>query len=196
MENKVPKIAYITKLGKMYQGLAEEVLLSQQLKKYQGKVQLIFTSPPFPLNRKKKYGNIKGDPYINWIANFAPLFRKFLKKNGSIVIEMGNAWEPGEPVMSTLALRSMLEFLDRGNLNLCQQFILYNPARLPTPAQWVTIERVRVKDAFTHFWWMAPSANPKANNRRVLTAYSDSMKRLLSSKKYNAGRRPSEHLIG
>ena len=116
MENKVPKIAYITKLGKMYQGLAEEVLLSQKLKKYQGKVQLIFTSPPFPLNRKKKYGNIKGDPYINWIANFARLFRKFLKKNGSIVIEMGNAWEPGEPVMSTLALRSLLEFLDRGNL--------------------------------------------------------------------------------
>lgn len=196
MKNKPPKIAYKTKFGKMYRGLAEEVLSSPQLKKYEGKVQLIFTSPPFPLNRKKKYGNIKGDPYINWLANFSLLFRKFLKKNGSIVIEMGNAWDPGEPVMSTLALRSLIEFHDRGNLNLCQQFVVYNPARLPSPAQWVTIERIRVKDAFTHFWWMSPSTNPKANNRRVLTAYSESMKRLLASKKYNSGKRPSEHTIG
>ena len=43
---------------------------------------------------------------------------------------------------------------------------------------------------------MAPSARPRANNRRVLKEYSKSMLKLLSSKKYNAGKRPSEHNIG
>jgi site-specific DNA-methyltransferase (cytosine-N4-specific) len=98
--------------------------------------------------------------------------------------------------MSTLALRALLAFLDRGSLSLCQQFICYNPARLPTPAQWVNVERIRVKDAFTHVWWMSPTDRPKADNRGVLQPYSPSMVKLLASRKYNAGARPSEHHIG
>jgi hypothetical protein len=33
-----------------------------------------------------------------------------------------------------------------------------------------------------------PSDRPKADNRRVLTKYSKSMRRLLASKNYNPGR--------
>lgn len=43
---------------------------------------------------------------------------------------------------------------------------------------------------------MAPSENPYADNRQVLKPYSDSMLRLLRSRKYNSGPRPSEHHIG
>ena len=124
------------------------------------------------------------------------LLRDFLTEDGSIVMEVGNAWQKGAPVMSTLALRSLLAFQEKTNLHLCQQFICHNPARLPGPAQWVTVERVRVKDAFTHVWWMSPSMRPKADNRKVLKEYSKSMLQLLKSKKYNAGKRPSEHSIG
>ncbi|HWQ00336.1 MAG TPA: site-specific DNA-methyltransferase [Vicinamibacterales bacterium] len=180
----------------MYRGFAEDVLRSRVARKYRGKVQLILTSPPFPLNRKKKYGNRQGREYVEWLAAFAPLFREFLAPLGSIVIEMGNAWEPGQPVMSTLSLEALLAFLKAGDLKLCQQFICYNPARLPTPAQWVSIDRIRVKDSYTYVWWMAPTARPKANNRRVLKPYSLSMLRLLRTRKYNGGRRPSEHHIG
>jgi len=180
----------------MYQGNAENALTSLTFAKYKGKVQLILTSPPFPLNRKKKYGNLQGEAYIHWLANFAQTFRKLLKKDGSIVLELGNAWEPGKPIMSPLALRSLLAFLEAGQFNLCQQFIVYNPARLPSPAQWVNVERIRVKDSFTFVWWMSPNERPKADNRRILKPYSDSMLRLLKTKKYNAGSRPSEHHIG
>jgi len=159
-------------------------------------VQLIFTSPPFPLNRKKRYGNEIGAEYIEWLADFAPIFREYLKDNGSIVMEVGNAWEPGNPVMSTLALEALLEFMRRGELHLCQQFICYNPARLPSPAQWVNVKRIRVKDAYTHVWWMSPTPNPMADNRRVLKEYSSSMQKLLKSQRYNAGTRPSQHTIG
>jgi DNA modification methylase len=79
---------------------------------------------------------------------------------------------------------------------LCQQFIWHNPARLPSPAQWVNIERIRVKDSFTHIWWMAKTEKPKANNRHVLKRYSQAMLDLLERGEYNAGTRPSEHQIG
>jgi site-specific DNA-methyltransferase (cytosine-N4-specific) len=109
---------------------------------------------------------------------------------------MGNAWEPGLPVMSTLAMETLLAFKTAANLHLCQEFIWFNNAKLPTPAQWVTVNRYRVKDAFTRLWWMSPNAYPKADARRVLSPYSGSMRSLLRTGKYNSGRRPSEHVIG
>jgi site-specific DNA-methyltransferase (cytosine-N4-specific) len=188
--------AYHTAQGQMFKGRAEEILTSQHLEEYAGKVQLIFTSPPFPLNRKKRYGNKTGAEYVLWLARMAPLFTRMLAPNGSIVIEMGNAWEAGRPVMSMLALRALLAFMKRGRLNMCQQFICDNPARLPGPVQWVNRERIRVKDSFTHVWWMSPVERPKADNRRVLKPYSKAMKKLLIDQNYNAGRRPSQWLIG
>ena len=165
-------------------------------KRLKGQVQLVFTSPPFPLNRKKRYGNRQGQQYLRWLAGFGPLLADFLTADGSIVIEMGNAWEPGRPTMSTLAIESLLAFKEGANLHLCQEFIWHNPARLPSPIQWVNIDRIRVKDSFTRLWWLSPTSCPKANNRAVLVEYSDSMKKLLRQKRYSSGRRPSQHDIG
>ena len=190
------KPAYRTNRGVMYQGDCEEVLKRYPVTRQSGKVQLVLTSPPFPLNRKKKYGNLTGEEYLNWLKNLAPLFRNYLSSDGSIVLELGNAWEAGNPVMSTLPLKALMAFMEAAEMNLCQEFICYNPARLPTPAQWVTVERIRVKDAFTRVWWMSPIKRPKANNRNVLTEYSKSMQDLLRKGTYNPGPRPSGHHIG
>ena len=192
----VPSVAYRTQFGSMIQGKAEEAIKSDLFEEYAGKIQLIFTSPPFPLNNKKRYGNLRGEEYVTWFKAMAPLLVSLLTPDGSIVIELGNSWESGKPVMSTLALRSLLEFQEAQNLHLCQTFIGHNPARLPSPAAWVTVERIRAKDSYTNIWWMSPSERPKADNRNVLTPYSKSMKRLLERQSYNAGERPSEHKIG
>lgn len=190
------KVAYKTDRGIFYHGKVEKVLTSIEFDIYKNKVNLIFTSPPFPLNRKKKYGNLQGHKYIDWLAGLALLFKDYLTNDGSIVIELGNSWELGKPVMSTLALKAFLAFLEKGAYCLCQQFVWYNTAKLPSPVQWVNIERIRVKDSFTHLWWMSKTPYPKADNRRILEEYSRSMKNLLKSKKYNSGKRPSEHVIG
>ena len=189
-------IAYRTVYGRMMHGLSDEFLRSEALKGLEGKVNLVFTSPPFPLNRKKRYGNKKGDEYMEWLSSYGPLLKKMLTPDGSIVMEVGNAWEQGSPVMSTLPIRSLLRFQEDNDLFLCQEFVWQNPAKLPTPAQWVNVERMRVKDSFTKVWWMSASPKPKADNRQVLLEYSKSMKDLLKSGKYNAGKRPSEHKIG
>lgn len=191
-----PQVAFTTRLGKSFHSSIETFLESEYATELKGSVNLAFTSPPFPLNRKKKYGNKVGDDYLEWVESFAEGFTDLLTEDGSLVMEVGNSWEAGEPVMSTLALRALLALLDKADLYLCQQFVVHNPARLPSPAQWVTIDRVRVKDSFTHVWWMSPTPRPKADNRKVLVEYSDSMKKLLRRKTYNAGTRPSEHVIG
>lgn len=189
-------VAYQTAYGRMLHGLSDEFLKSGTLERFEGKVNLVFTSPPFPLNRKKRYGNRTGDEYIEWLSAYGPLLKKMLTPDGSIVMEVGNSWEQGSPVMSTLPIRSLLRFQEDNDLYLCQEFVWQNPAKLPSPAQWVNVERVRVKDSFTRIWWMSASPKPKADNRRVLQEYSKSMKDLLKSGKYNAGKRPSEHNIG
>ena len=188
-------VAYSTQYGCMLHGTAEAILSSASLVALNGTVNLILTSPPFPLNTKKRYGNLTGEAYVDWLSAFAPRFRDLLADDGSLVIELGNAWERGSPVMSTLALRALLTLQTAGDFHLCQEIIWHNPARLPTPAQWVTIQRVRLKDSFTRFWWLSSTPRPKADNRRVLTPYGPHMRKLLARQSYNAGRRPSEHDI-
>lgn len=186
---------YRTPNGRMLVGRIEDALDSAALKRVRGNVNLIFTSPPFPLVRKKRYGNETGKQYLRWLESLAPRLCDLLAPNGSIVIEIGNSWEPGVPVMSTLGLEALLAFKRAGKLHLCQHVICHNPARLPSPAQWVNVKRERLKDSFTHVWWMSRRQHPKADNRRVLLPYSDHMKGLLKSQKYNAGVRPSGHVI-
>jgi site-specific DNA-methyltransferase (cytosine-N4-specific) len=193
---KKPKRIYRVKRGQVILGHCEDVLLDSRFRrKYLGKVQLIFTSPPFPLNLKKKYGNYQGEAYLKWLRKFGPLFAEYLKPNGSVVMEIGNAWEKGSPTQSILPYQAFLAFLQSGGFKLCQEITYYNPAKLPTPAQWVTIERIRLKDATSKVWWMAKHARPKASNRKVLKPYSEAMLKLLKRGSYNSGRRPSEHQI-
>jgi DNA modification methylase len=198
MAQRLPQdfdVAYRTRHGLAVHGSSDDLLKSRFARNLKGRVQLVFTSPPFPLNRKKAYDNKNGDEYKTWLKDYGILLRDLLTPNGSIVIEMGNAWEEGLPVMSTLALEALLAFKNAAGLYLCQEFVWYNPAKLPTPAQWVNVDRVRVKDSFTRLWWLSPTPHPKANNRSVLVPYSPAMRKLLRTGKYNAGIRPSEHVI-
>jgi DNA modification methylase len=186
-----------TEFGEYFIGDATKLLEYDNVTKNLGKVQLILTSPPFPLNNKKKYGNLTGNEYKSWFSSLAPVFSKLLKNDGSIVIELGNAWVAGRPIQSLLNIEAILEFLKNSDtdLRLCQQFICYNPARLPSPAQWVTIKKCRVTDSYTTIWWLSKNDFPKANTNNILRPYSRSMRQLLKRKKYNAGKRPSEHII-
>lgn len=162
---------------------------------YTNSIQLVFTSPPFPLNRAKKYGNLTGNEYKDWLCKVGKQLVPLLTNSGSIVIEIGNAWNPNEPTFSTLPIETLMEFKQKCGLYLCQEFIYYNPSRLPGPIEWVNKKRIRVKDSFTRLWWMSTSPNPFADNKAVLSQYSKQMEKLLKKGVYNSGKRPSEHVI-
>jgi DNA modification methylase len=186
---------FSTQNGSAFNCSIEAFLDSKESQDLEGKVQLIFTSPPFPLVSPKKYGNKVGDDYLNWMANLAPRLGKLLKPNGSLVVEIGNAWNRGEPTMSTLPIKTLMAIADSAGMHICQQMVWHNTAKLPGPATWVNIKRERITDSFTHIWWYSPSLHPKANNKRVLQPYKDGMLKLLEGQKFNSGVRASGHTI-
>ena len=79
--------------------------------------------------------------------------------------------------------------------HLAQDFYWFNPARLPTPAAWVTVRRLRAKDSINYVWWLSKTADPKADNSNVVREYTQGMKRLIETGTYNRGRRPSGHVV-
>jgi len=189
--------AHATEHGVYVIGDSLKLLSSEAYEFLHGKVDLIMTSPPFPLNKKKSYGNLQGEAYLEWFAQMGPIFTRLLSDTGSVVIELGNSWEPGRPVQSLLHLEALMSLVKQpgSELRLIQQCINHNPSRLPSPAQWVTVERCRLVDSFTHVWWLAKTDTPNADNRRVLRPYSRAMKNLLKRGAYNSGKRPSNHSV-
>lgn len=157
-------------------------------------VDLIMTSPPFGLVRKKDYGNEDADRYVDWFRPFAEGMRRVLKKQGSLVIDIGGAWKPGMPTRSLYHFELLIALCRDYGFHLCQEHYWWNPSKLPTPAEWVNVRRVRVKDAVNCIWWLSRSPWPRASNKRVLSPYSDAMKSLLKNG-YTPKLRPSGHDI-
>lgn len=182
---------YKTKMGQAYCGDALDVLKDIP----PNSVDLVITSPPFALRRKKSYGNVSPEEYVDWFWPFAKAISRVLKPRGSFVLDIGGSWNRGEPTRTLYHFELLLRLCKpRGPFHLAQEFYWYNPAKMPSPAQWVTVKRIRVKDAVNPIWWLAKSGKPKASNRRVLKPYTMSMERLLA-KGYNEGPRPSGHVV-
>jgi DNA modification methylase len=192
-KSKFPKLglepAYTTPLGRAYHADALHVL--QQLP--DNSISLIVTSPPFALIRQKAYGNVTAESYIDWFWPFAVEIHRVLTADGSFVLEIGGAWNSGSPTRSLYQYELVIRLCQM--FHLAQDFYWFNPSRLPTPAEWVTIKRTRVKDAVNPIWWLSKSEHPRADNRQVLRPYSKSMRRLLRDG-YDVAMRPSQHEIG
>lgn len=186
---------YSTRNGAAYKGDALDLLKQVET----ASVDLICTSPPFALLRQKQYGNVSSHEYVQWFLKFAREYKRILKPEGSLVIDIGGTWIKNYPTRSLYHYELVLELCrpeKEGGCGflLAQELYWYNPAKLPTPAEWVTVRRERVKDAVNTVWWLSKTAHPKANNRRVLKPYSAAQKSLMKNG-YKAKLRPSEHQI-
>lgn len=179
-----------TDLGRIILGDSLNVLAGFQ----DHSVDLVMTSPPFALVRKKDYGNVEANEYVDWFKPFAKEIKRVLRESGSFVIDIGGAWNKGYPTRNLYHFKLLIMLCEEFGFHLAQDFYWWNPSKLPTPAEWVTVRRVRVKDAINTVWWLSPSPWPTASNRRVLQPYSPSMRDLLENG-YRAKRRPSGHDI-
>lgn len=179
---------YKTRLGKAFVGNTLELIKHIP----NDSIDLIVTSPPYGLRDKKEYGNADPEVYVDWFMPFAEQFKRVLKPSGSFVLNIGGSWELGKPIRSIYQFHLLLELCKI--FNLAQEFVWTKPAAIPTPAQWVTVKRVRVKDAIEYIWWFSKTENPKADNRKVLLPYSDAMVNLIK-KGYVIKKRPSGYSI-
>jgi DNA modification methylase len=157
-------------------------------------VNAIITSPPYALHFKKEYGNVDQDEYVEWLLGFADDFRRVLTDDGSLVLNIGGSWQPGQPTRALCHFEVMLRLVKEFGFHLAQEFYWHNPAKLPAPAEWVNVRRIRVKDSVECLWWLTKTPWPKADNARVLVGYSKDMLRLIA-RGYKPKTRPSGHVI-
>ena len=157
-------------------------------------VDLIVTSPPYGLTSKKEYGNEREQKYLEWFETFTTDFKRVLKSSGSLVLDLGGSYKPGSPTRSLYQFKLLIMLCEKYGFHLAQEFYWWNPSKLPAPAQWVTVDRVRVKDSVNTIWWLSAGKNPKADNRKILVPYSSSMNNLLETGAIHQ-RRPSGHDI-
>src|ERR1051326_8211851 len=87
---------YSTRLGNAYLGDSLELLPHIET----ASIDLICTSPPFALLRQKQYGNVSSHEYVEWFLQFAHQFKRILKPEGSLVVDIGGTWIRGVPVRS------------------------------------------------------------------------------------------------
>jgi DNA modification methylase len=186
----LPDPVYQTDLGAAYCG--DSLALLPCIDSHS--VSAVITSPPYGLHFKKEYGNVDQDEYVEWFLPFAREIMRILKPDGSFVLNLGGSWTPGAPVRALYTFRLLIALCDEVGFNLAQEFFWYNPAKLPAPAEWVNVRRIRVKDSVEYVYWLSPNAFPKANNGNVLEEYSADMRRLVR-RGVKPTKRPSGHNI-
>lgn len=182
--------AYRTPLGAAYVADSRELL--QRIP--EESVDLALTSPPYALHFKKEYGNVEKQDYVAWFLPFARQIHRVLRATGSFVLNIGGSFNPGVPTRSLYHFKLLIALVEDVGFHLAQECFWFNPAKLPAPAEWVTVRRQRVKDSVEYVWWLSKTPWPRAENRNVLVPYSPDMERLIR-RGYRAKTRPSGHNI-
>jgi len=190
LDEQAFKARFDTKYGSALLGDSLQVLRAMP----EGSVSLVVTSPPYALHFKKEYGNASKQDYIAWFLPFARDILRVLRDDGSFVLNIGGSYNAGSPTRSIYHFKLLVALVEELHFHLAQECFWYNPAKMPAPAEWVTVRRVRVKDSVEYVWWLSKTPHPKANNRRVLNPYSKDMLRL-NERGVRETVRPSGHNI-
>jgi DNA modification methylase len=177
---------YATDLGAMYCADALKGFAAMP----DDSLNLVLTSPPYALEFKKEYGNAAKDEYLEWFRPFGETIFQKLADDGSFVLNIGGSYERGTPTRSLYHFKLILMLCEELGFHLAQECFWFNPAKLPAPAEWVNVRRIRIKDSVEYVFWLSKTPFPKANNRNVLNEYSADMIRLIE-RGYRAKERPS-----
>lgn len=189
----LPAPLYKTDFGAAY--LGDALALLQRLP--DESIDLVLSSPPFALQRKKEYGNLGQREYVDWLLLFGEQVKRVLRSTGSFVLDLGGAYRKGVPIRSLYNYRVLIRMCDELGWRLAEEFFWFNPSKLPSPIEWVNKRKIRAKDSVNTIWWFSKTDYPKADITKVLSPYSDRMKLLLkdSARYYRPKKRPSGHDI-
>ncbi|HWH61209.1 MAG TPA: site-specific DNA-methyltransferase [Terriglobales bacterium] len=158
------------------------------------RLNLVVTSPPYALHFKKEYGNKEKKEYIDWFLPFAREIFRTLRDDGSFVLNIGGSYNQGTPTRSVYHFKLLIALVEEIGFHLAQECFWYNPAKMPMPAEWVTVRRIRIRDSVEYVWWLSKTPWPKASNLAVLKEYSEDMIRL-NRNGVRGTVRPSGHVI-
>lgn len=129
-------------------------------------IQMIFTSPPYPIIKGRGYGTFTETDIANLIAECADNWKKCLAPNGSLVLNFKDVWLPksqtGGACRSLYQERILLNLVEQTGLYFSDRFYWKNPSHSPE-SPWVTIKKVRCNQDVEHLFWLSKSPNPQAS---------------------------------
>lgn len=174
-------LCYTTKNGMSYCGdsliLIPEILPDNS-------IDLLFSSPPFPLLVEKEYGNVNQEAYVDWFFRYIEAVVPKIKETGSIVLDFGNTWVKGMPCFNIYQFRVLLKLIDDFGLYLACPMYWRNPSRLPLPAVYTSIRKIRPKDVIDNVWWLTKDPDKcQSDCTKVLVPYSKSMRKYFRTHK-------------
>tara|TARA_R110001583_G_scaffold190021_1_gene353904 strand:+ start:13137 stop:14318 length:1182 start_codon:yes stop_codon:yes gene_type:complete len=164
---------YETELGTVLWGSAERAAGIIE----PGSIDLLWTSPPYPLLQPKEYGNLDSAGWLEWMHDLCGLWHPLLADTGSLVLNLGSVPVRNRPIQDPYIERLVLKLIDDLDYRLVDRHFWHNPCKPPTPVKWVAVEKVRVKNSVEHLLWLSKTDHFKANNDNVRIPESPSTRK-------------------
>lgn len=123
----------------LYCGDCQDIL--QQFKN--DSLDLIFTSPPYAEQRKRTYGGVPADKYVDWFLERSSIMLSKLKPAGTFILNIKEHCDKGE--RSTYVMELVLALKKQGWL-WTEEFIWYKKDSVP--GKWPN----RFRDAWEHLY--------------------------------------------
>jgi len=135
-------------------------------------VNLIFSSPPYPITAGRAYGRFSPDAVVRMILEGASHWHRALQDDGSLVLNLKDCWLPreetgGAPERSLYIERLLLALVDEAKFHLADKHYWRNSASAPT-TPFVTINKVRCGCDIESVLWLSKTRRPYADSREVM----------------------------
>lgn len=171
-------VAFSTRLGVAIWARCESVLALLD-----EPVALLCTSPPYPLNKPRDYGNPREREFTDFICRAVEPIVRLLLPGGSICLNLGNdIFVPSSPARSLYRERLTLALCERFSLHKMDDLIWFNRCRAPGPVEWASKRRVQLNGSYETVTWLTNDPlRVRADNRRVLQPHTERQQRLIDA---------------
>ncbi|MEJ8837797.1 site-specific DNA-methyltransferase [Ramlibacter sp. AN1133] len=170
-------VAFSTDLGIALWGRCQDVF-----QRIDEPLHLVLTSPPYPLQRPRAYGNPPVQEYVDFICNAMEPLVRHLVPGGSVCLNLGNdVFEPGTPARSLYSEMVVVAMHTRLGLALMDRLVWQNFSKAPGPTMWASRTRQQLNVAWEPVFWF--TNDPKAcrsDNRRVLQPHTERHTKLMA----------------
>jgi site-specific DNA-methyltransferase (adenine-specific) len=136
----------------------------EELKAYEGQVDLIVTSPPYADARRKHYDSVHPDEFADWFMTFHESFWNALKPSGSLVINIK------DKVVNGVRHRYVWHTIDalaEAGWHCIEDYLWHKTN--PMPGYWPT----RLRDGWEYCFHLAKSKRPYVNQNAVRRPVGD-----------------------
>ena len=174
----VSLVGFSTDLGVAILGSCDSVF-----SRIDSPITLVLTSPPYPLQNAREYGNVSEARYVDWICKTLEPVIKNMVDGGSLCLNISNdIFMKGSPERSMYCERLLLALHDRLGLKLMDRLIWENRSKPPGPIQYASKARTQLNVVYEPIYWLTNNPHAvKSDNRRVLLEHTEKHLRLIQS---------------